>query len=139
MQRPSLQMRGVALLIVTSLFAMQPVVEGLHHLIQPHFYCLEHSSFEHLIGHGEGGKTAGRDTVVTNASPFDPTNDDHVLCPISQQAQSHGRVVTPAATQAEMCCELAAIPAVELLLSSVPLLSYAPKHSPPSSDVALSI
>jgi hypothetical protein len=137
MQRSCRQTRGIALLIVTSLFVMHPVVEGMHHLIQPHFYCLEHSSFEHLLDHVGGGETASRDNAVSNAGLFSQSEDEHILCPISNQAQTQGRFAVAVSTSAVMCCELAAVSSQELRCPSVPLLSYAPKLSPPHSPRAL--
>ena len=136
MRRATLQVRGVALLLAAGLFVAQPVVVGIHHLLQPHFWCPEHSTFEHWLGEAEDHGRCIPSDALRSSSLANELSLRHIACPVSHQAPSHTPFADNVCDHYERPCVDEASPEAVTTTPSVPLLSYAPKLPPPASTIA---
>jgi len=137
MNRASLRYWGALQLIAALFFVAQPIVEGVHHLISPHFWCPEHRTYEHATT-AQTAESSLLDaaTGVSLSGSSSSGDGEHDVClaistthkPLRESASVGGSCV--------------AFARPETLLvqaggySPVSLLSCAPKHSPPVANAS---
>ena len=134
MSRSSRRSLSLAMLAIVGLFVAEPVLTGWHNLTQPHYWCPEHGTLEHVQG-----DQLVRETHATwydaweSSTPPLPVPQEHVRCLHQQlllerawaEPGVDGQLVTPL-TRIEVCPPVAQRPWV-----SQRRLDDAPKQSPP--------
>jgi hypothetical protein len=130
--------RSCTAMLLVALWALQPVVAGVHSREHAHRFCPEHQTFEETArGAGQWQSRRANSAPVLAAlraeTGADPVRSTHEACPL-QPAGTRGD-----AQPSERATVAAAYLATGLLatappgsLCSVPILATAPKASPPA-------
>lgn len=114
--------------------ALLPLLAAIHGALEEHRYCSEHDAIEDVAEAGPESPAAPRDADATSFEAPRTAGSDHAVCPFAGETiRAEGPSIAPPrcapAPRADTAPPIAADPMVE---PHVPLLSAAPKQSPPS-------
>ncbi len=136
MSRIRVRPLGLAMTIIAVVVVATPVLSGLHHVTESHYWCPEHKTLEHPRGDRvRVSCVVAWNDAVDESSPERSLPSEHQTCPqqelLSKQYDRSDPARSPVAT-ARLVEGDTIRPAAQRPLSSAPLLAYAPKLSPPA-------
>jgi hypothetical protein len=114
--------------------ALLPLVAAVHGALEEHRYCSEHDAIEDVAEAGFESPAAPRDAESTSVEAPSTATSDHAVCPFAgETVRADGPALAPPPCAAAPRTDTAPpIAADRLVAPPVPLLSAAPKQSPPS-------
>jgi hypothetical protein len=126
----------LAIVLAAALFVSAPITRGVHRLLIHHYWCPAHHIYEHAVG--DAPEVTALSRLVSHGDAVSRSDRDqsvHASCALDRITQLTPTALRDCATSSLVAPRAPPCPKAERARVPEPLLSLAPKLSPPIDPV----